>query len=1022
MKSKQLENLLTSMDLVSHAAVFFHDKNDGRIYKGFSSEIEKKLDIIQPDAFFVFNQQPFILFFDLTSELSSEREDRIHKQVWSFDYAPLAIIVKPTEIQVFNAFNYDKKSNRLEKISLTSDELSSKFSFWKLQSGRSWHWMAEEVYRSNIQKKRVNQMLFENIRFVRTILTDNQYIGSLQEDEANILILRLIFIRYLIDRGVKVDTDYISGSTITERRKSFIELIQKPRKLNSFFELLNEKFNGVLFKNTNVQLSKAQAVNLSNIFSGEIDTNPNSIFFGSDFYFEIFDFSIIPVEVISGIYESLISEETRNEHSAVYTPSFIVERILSDTVDPFLARSRNKECTVFDPSCGSGIFLVQSYRRMVDRQIEQGKQRLTKVRLREIAQNNLFGVDLNSQALKVTCFSIYIAMLDYQDPKTILDNFQFPSLLGENLFVADFFDSKNDFNDILKGKKIRFILGNPPWKDDKSPLHLQWINAANVYSKKISGEIEIASSFLLRCQSFMDSDTITALITTSTVFTNISSTAKQFKTRFLSSFLVDRYLDLSPVRHLIFEEKINPASIVYYRLRNSNHALDNLVLHESVKWNIFLKYFKTILVDRFDHKKIPQKLFLENEWMFKVCLYGSNLDYSLIKRLKSLGSNLLTFFDNKSAFKGGGFHKGSPGKYQCFKPIIDKKLIENKEVLKYYSRPYSNVRVKKEDAFIKSGRVAELYEGFQILIKEQAKEESEIVVSLTNEAYAFRSGVFGLTSKDPEFIYFVYAIMVSRLYEYYIFMISGSWGASTRPQIRLDDEFLSFPIPDTDPKIKKGIVELVKKFIGPFEEYYNKPVQLGLPYFKVKDLDAINLAVNELFGISAYEKDLIDYTLSVSRYQFQENKQKLFRKKINDKPEILQKYASIFSHELKLIYEEHFAIDVYLMDEFIAIHFVYNSNKAQKDEITIHTEESYVQRFFAQVGKLSHSKLSAGTNAENIFVQSDLKGFEKDSFYIIKPNELRCWHPAMAWYDFADIKQQIEQAELKYLKQHAHAS
>jgi hypothetical protein len=52
---------------------------------------------------------------------------------------------------------------------------------------------------------------------------------------------------------------------------------------------------------------------------------------------------------------------------------------------------------------------------------------------------------------------------------------------------------------------------------------------------------------------------------------------------------------------------------------------------------------------------------------------------------------------------------------------------------------------------------------------------------------------------------------------------------------------------------------------------------------------------------------------------------------------------------------------------------------------------------------------------KNLFVQKDIKGFESNSFYIIKPNEYKCWHRAMAWYDVAEFKEAIQKAELNRL-------
>ena len=231
-----LKNFLKQLNLLD--AVFF--KENGKVYDGFISEVQKKIEIIKPDAYYVFNKQPLILFFDLTNEKDNEREKLIHKQVWSFDNSPVIFVVKENEIRVYNALNYSKNDESLEEIKFKdSKERDSKFSFWELQSGATWKWLQDEYFenRSKKQKrKRVNEQLFQNIKEVREYLTISK--NSLDEEDANSLILRLIFIRYLIDRKVKIDDSFISGdlNDVNARRKSFINLIKQPSKLNLLFE------------------------------------------------------------------------------------------------------------------------------------------------------------------------------------------------------------------------------------------------------------------------------------------------------------------------------------------------------------------------------------------------------------------------------------------------------------------------------------------------------------------------------------------------------------------------------------------------------------------------------------------------------------------------------------------------------------------------------------------------------------------------------------------------------------------
>ena len=76
--------------------------------------------------------------------------------------------------------------------------------------------------------------------------------------------------------------------------------------------------------------------------------------------FDIYDFSIIPVEFISNVYEDFIGKEQQAEKGAYYTPKFLVDYILKETVEKHL--EKNPTCKVLDPACGSGIFLVQALR------------------------------------------------------------------------------------------------------------------------------------------------------------------------------------------------------------------------------------------------------------------------------------------------------------------------------------------------------------------------------------------------------------------------------------------------------------------------------------------------------------------------------------------------------------------------------------------------------------------------------------------------------------------------------------
>lgn len=1031
MQESHLHNFLSQLNLVEK--VIFRNRDNNTYAFDFQKDIHQKIKSILPDAIYVFNSQPLILFFDFT-ETDRELTD-LYKKVWSFDNTSIIFILRGTSIEVFNALNYikNKKQNTLEKIDLSEEEIKRLFNLWELESGSTWNWFQKEYIekqKGKAHRKRVNERLFSNIKEVRNHLTN---IDSLIEDEANSLILRLIFIRYLIDRKIKIDDELISGNVenLNERRKNFIQLIREPEKLNQLFVKLNDRFNGVLFKEKELTLTQSQAEYLSGVFAGELDGD-NSLF--KDFFFEIFDFSIIPVEVISGIYESLIDEEKRKLDSAVYTPSFLVDYILKDTVDEFLKNNKPEDCSIFEVAVGSGIFLVQSLRRIIEKEIELNGNEdkiLFSEKIKSFAEDNLYGIDINPQALKVTCFSIYIALLDYLDPADI-SIYQFPKLIGKNLFESNFFGKLNDknelesadFENVINNIQPKFILGNPPWKSKKDDIiHTKWIKKNN----KVVGNFEIAQSFLLRVKDFMNFETKSALILTSTMFYNVSKPTRKFKNEVLNTYCVDKFFDLSAVKQSLFETQESPTSIIFFRLSNNNEHFNNIVKHHSLKVNSFLKNFRMLVIEKFDQKEILQKHFIENDWMFKVALYGNTLDFHLLKRFKDY-TKILDIIDNEKFYATSGILRGN--RKNKFSQLQGLPLVENKKVQKFFTYESKN-KVIDNDLYLEAGRKIEKFNKPKILFKEQAVDWTDLNISFNPQPSVFVKGVFGIANQNQVELKSLFSILITDFYTYFIFSISGGWGVATHPQTKWEDEFLSFPLVETDETINIELMKLVDEFLNPVKKFYtvqeeNKNSKFELiptnqknpkPPINQNVLDKINKIIYKLYNIKEYERDLIDYVLNVSRYQFQESKQDLFTNKVDDKIDFLKKYAQVYLDEFSKIYiDEYIQVEIYPLKHFIAMNFVMKVDKPEKS-IIYSDNKDIASVLKTLANKLSISEIVSTNDIEkNLFIQKDIKGFEDNSFYIIKPNEYKCWHRAMAWYDVAEFKEVIQEAESNELK------
>lgn len=169
------------------------------------------------------------------------------------------------------------------------------------------------------------------------------------------LILALLFTIYLIDRQVDLGYKYF---TKDNTKYNFLETIKDKSKLILLFDYLNKKFNGNLFDDLNTKnletLTNDDLMLLYRFFEGK-----ELMYNGQLALFSLYDFDIIPIELISNIYEVLLGEEKQNKDKAYYTPLFLV-----DYINNFFVKSRI-DSSILDPACGSGIFLIKFYRNLI---------------------------------------------------------------------------------------------------------------------------------------------------------------------------------------------------------------------------------------------------------------------------------------------------------------------------------------------------------------------------------------------------------------------------------------------------------------------------------------------------------------------------------------------------------------------------------------------------------------------------------------------------------------------------------
>lgn len=237
---------------------------------------------------------------------------------------------------------------------------------------------------------RADRRLIDDLRHVRTELEST----GLSMAEAHALIGRSILIRYLEDRGVLTRSYFerIAGDrhewlkTLDDegstpvfgapgKQRLYDRVLRDADFTHALFRTLAEDFNGDLFALGDAREKRFEepALKLLRAFLlGEVQAGQTPLFFWA------YDFEVVPLALISSIYEQFYHDAavTRNASQPApsakgarkpsdgthYTPANLVHDALRRTLTPSRLASRP---TVLDPACGSGIFLVEAFRRIV---------------------------------------------------------------------------------------------------------------------------------------------------------------------------------------------------------------------------------------------------------------------------------------------------------------------------------------------------------------------------------------------------------------------------------------------------------------------------------------------------------------------------------------------------------------------------------------------------------------------------------------------------------------------------------
>jgi predicted type IV restriction endonuclease len=395
-------------------------------------------------------------------------------------------------------------------------------------------------------------------------------------DSVQRIIDRIIFLRIAEDRGIE---DYGSLRGIVNGNNTY-------GRLQELFYKADDRYNSGLFhfRQEKDETEPRDILTTTLI----IDDKPLKNILKTLYYPDSpYEFAVLPADILGQVYEQFLGKVIRlsSDHRAIvedkpevkkaggvfYTPTYIVEYIVKNTVGKLLDGKTPKKVEslrILDPACGSGSFLLGAYQYLLDWHLkwyidnnpgkyardkkpaiyqgQGGAWYLTTAERKRILLNNIYGVDIDSQAVEVTKLSLLLKVLEGEtgerlnQQRKLFSERALPNLggnikCGNSLIGPDFYDGKQmnlmdteeaqrvnvfdwqaEFPEIFKAGGFDAVIGNPPYGADLS-------NDQKVYSRKLfegeSKSLDTYELFLLQAKRMLQSHGRISMIIPASWFT-----------------------------------------------------------------------------------------------------------------------------------------------------------------------------------------------------------------------------------------------------------------------------------------------------------------------------------------------------------------------------------------------------------------------------------------------------------------------------------------------------------------------
>lgn len=940
--------------------------------------------------------KPQIYIYDFSKFLNlDEPEANIHHKLWNAGIVPFCFIFSKSQINIFNCAKKPKWDNNGENfttsphdiinfLSEVNDKLEE-YNVRQFDSGLFWDSNAGKGFK---YEEGAYEQLLAQLKKVKSNIISS--VGNENSSLVKRVLMMLILIKYLEERKDEDDKGALDPinfyKPFNEQNPSLEGVLENANTFISVLHELSSKehFNGKIFHlseeecnslRTNIDLSLFQ-----HFVKGDVDffdIGKHGV--GNMTLWRLYQFNYLPIELISHIYEDFLADENgQKKKGVVYTPPYLVQ-FLIDQCMPL--KDGKQDFKIIDPACGSGIFLVGAFKRMI--QWWRVRNNWSKPRkenieeLKQILKNNIFGCDLESEAVTLSYFSLGLALLDALSPKEIWRNVHFDNLIGSNLFQGDFFKTldegqlPNDF---------QLVIGNPPFNSKFTDWASQ-INKQEKVNNPLRPDIpdnQIALLFLEQSFKLLQNNGNCCLILPSGPVLYNTNT-QEFRKYLFEQFHFKGIFDFTPLRTklfkgssssaqpsvvTVFSEKIFPNNkpSIHYIFRRTKASSEKIEFE----------------IDHYDVHKVSHKTAINNHKVWQANFMGGGRLHQLLNKIskeRTLGEYLDEMVENYEWKVAEGWIESSTSKplrrIQHLLNKTDKTEKEKEELIQleekhkadwisgqkfvetknFTEEGIKNIENCNVEYFLRNRKKnKEIFQPPHILIKEQSGIKS-IPIEFRNDYLTFRNEIIGIHSPDKDIkklknIENRYKNNVS--YSALLWLLSGRI-ITTREGVVLKNDILSLPYPE-------------------------------------KDLDFDSIEKILLSDISNYHSEFRKY-----------GENSIVLETIAEKKE-LENFGKIFCQILNSIYKNFKPATPIIGNEFIAYPFILGDIS----EIEI---PNSIEEIEDKLSNIINSK-----QGYNLWIKRIVKVYNKNVIFLYKPNQKRYWLPSIAVRDadetFVDLYKQ----------------